>query len=161
MHNLFKNAKAMLLTTDGTNYTNATGVDSGYVYSTVVDTKGYQGVAFVFIKGGGTNAGTHLFKVQHDDDAAMGSVADVTLPSTTLQTLTDSGGDKMNRLVIYDIGKPTKRYMRLASDRSDQNQINLALLCILYNPSWAAPAVATTVGNYAATPIFVSTPANA
>lgn len=161
MHNLIKNAKLIELTWDGTNYTLAAGVDGGAINSTVIDTQGYSSLMIIATRGSSLDTGVWAVKLQHDTDVAMGTVADITLPTTSVQTITDAATNKANRMVVYDLHKPSKRYIRVQSQRTIANQALLSLVAVLYNPSFAPPAIVTTAGGHAATPIVINGPKNA
>lgn len=162
MHNLSKSSKVLQLTWNGTDYQLATGVDGGAINSTGIDTLGYQ--SLMIIAGTGAHAdanGSLAIKLQHDTDVAFGTATDITLPTTTVQVLTGTAADKRNRYVKYDVHRPTKRYIRVQSQRTAGNIVLGTLFAILYNPSFAAPTELTTEGSNKATPIVIQGPATA
>lgn len=162
MHSLIKNAKVTKVVIDGTGatYQTATGVDGGAVYTGVVDTLGYAGLVMLLLRGVATNAHVIATSLQTGDAADGSDCADITGPTTTtVQTITDVGGNRTNQMVGYEVFKPKHRYFRIKYQRTVQNSALDGCIAILHNPSQAAPTQTVgTVGGFAVTPIWNNSP---
>ena len=132
-HQLSKNArleKAISVTDGAAAATAITG--------TTIDTQGFQGVLFVVQIGAIVANAVTSIKVQHDNDSAMGTVADV---AGTSQTIADNDDEK----VLYiDLAKITKRYVRLYVSRATQNA-TVTATALLYNAGSAPTTQGTGV----------------
>lgn len=132
-HNLFKNALAIPVTVDGTNYLLAAGTSD--VNSGIVDTLGYKGIAWVVMLGAIAASGAVTVKAQQGAASNLSDAADLAGTSQGPTADTDD-----NKVIIVDIYRPQERYQRLAITRGDGGNSTInALFCILYNPDHANP----------------------
>lgn len=117
--------------------------------SSAIDTRGYQGIRFIVGFGALTGGqATRIYVTQSSDnsgdsyDAIVGSASPATLADGTAQYLGDSDG---NKLLITEIFRPTKRYVKLVIDRGTQNAVIDFAIAELYRSSFGAAAQDTTV----------------
>lgn len=142
MHSLFKNVEARRLTIDGTNYILAAGTSD--VNSTIVDMQGYEGIAFVEGAGVIAGSGSVSIKVQEDTDSAGGTMTD--LAGSNLGPTADTDD---NKLLITEIFRPKKRYVRVVTTRGDGGNSTIDfLIALLYRPGQAAVTQGATVYGY-------------
>lgn len=150
MRQLFKDAKHLRVTTNGTNYQNAAGT-SDTLTSGAIDTIGFESVAIQLLVGAVTSTGTCTIKVQQSSD--NGSTDDYTDIAGTAQVATT--GDS-NKAILVDIHRPAKRYLKVVTTRATANVAIDGLVAFLYGAGDVAvtqPA-ATVIG-----PEFFNTPA--
>ncbi len=136
MHNLFKNV-AIGLSTD-------IAAGSTVVYGDIIDTMGYNGVAFAVTFGTITTAATNGMHVEMADTTATTDMIDVEGSGTTGGG--DDPGDAKGGLCLVDCGRPRKRYYRAAVDRATANSVVNGILNFLYNPVHAAVTHSTAAG---------------
>lgn len=128
MHNLSKSVKYERVTVDGTNYVLSAGTTD--VNSGVVDTQGYEGVAFVAQVGAIAANGAVTVKAQQDTASNMATAADIAGTSQGATADTDD-----NKLIVVDIYRPQERYVRLAITRGDSGNSTIdSLIAIKYLP---------------------------
>lgn len=106
--------------------TTAGAAGASAINGATVDMLGYAGVLITVTFGAIVTGAVTSVKVQQDNDPAMGTAADL-LGSG--QTVLDSADDT---LVMIDIAKPTKRYIRLVVSRATQNATVGAANYLLY-----------------------------
>jgi hypothetical protein len=99
------------------------------IEGTVIDTQGFQGVAFLVRMGAITTAAVTSLKAKQGD-LADGSDADDIEGSAQAVAVADAG-----EVFIIDILRPTKRYVRLIADRGTANAVVASAEAILYGPS--------------------------
>lgn len=157
-HNLSKNVVLKrLAAVAGGAYQVATAVDGAAVDTGAVDTMNYDGVLLFFIKGAGTNANVLTAKVQQSsDNGSADAFADV---AGTAQTITDVGGNKASKVLVWDLYKPQERYLRLEYQRTTQNSAIDGVFAILYRGHHkAADFDLTGAGQIAGTPVVLNGP---
>lgn len=96
----------------------------------VVDTAGFDGACFRYKLGTVTDGAAVTLKIYQDDDAAMGTVKELSGASAAIAV---TSSDSEQELAI-DIIKPFKRYLRPTIVTATQNVEIDDGLCILYNP---------------------------
>lgn len=130
MHNLTPNVLTKRLVPDATaatTWTLAAGTTD--VNSPGVDMLGYVGIRFIMGLGTITSGAVTSIKLQQsDDDGAADDYTDLTGTGITIADTDD------NKLIITEIWKPLKRYVRLALDRGTQNAVIDFLMAELHNP---------------------------
>jgi hypothetical protein len=98
-----------------------------YTGATVVDTQGYEGVAFIVLFGTITAGAVTGIKVQQGQAANLSDAAD--LKGTAL-AIADT---QSNKALITDIYKPAERYVKPIVTRATQNAVIDGIIAILYN----------------------------
>jgi hypothetical protein len=88
---------------------------SDEVLGATIDMQGFDAVMMVVTFGPIVTGAVTSIKAQEDSDPAMGTVADL---DGTDQTVAE--GDD-NKTFVIDLGRPNKRYVRLAVERATQN----------------------------------------
>ena len=142
MHSLFKNVEARRLTIDGTNYILAAGTSD--VNSGSVDMLGYQGVAFMYMLGTLAASSAVTISVQQSDDDGVADAFSDLLASSEAATASDD-----NKLMLSEVYRPTKRYVRVATVRGDGGNSTIdGLVALLYRPSFAPVTQGATVLTY-------------
>jgi hypothetical protein len=91
----------------------------------------FDSVCFVAILGEVTSASVVTLKAYCGDNSALSDGA----YKTTTATVTASGNDTDNNLVILDVVKPGKRYVRGDLVIDTQNAVVDSIIAILYNAS--------------------------
>lgn len=97
-------------------------------YTSVIDTAGFQGIAFMFLFGAVTTGAVTSVKVQQDDANGTSGMADL---EGTAITVADTATGLM---VIADVYRPKKRYVRAVIDRGTQNAVIDGIVAVLYDP---------------------------
>ncbi|WP_020475253.1 hypothetical protein [Zavarzinella formosa] len=95
-----------------------------------IDTQGAERVCFVLVLGDGTSTGTVVMKAQSDTDSAAGTMVDIA--GATTATATSDGTSTDNKLMILDIIKPTKRYVRVIVTRAVANHVVESVVAAVY-----------------------------
>jgi hypothetical protein len=95
----------------------------------IIDLQGYDSVCFVAILGEVTAAAVVTLKAYCGDAAALGDGA----YKTTTATVTAAGNDTDNNLLILDVVRPGKRYVRGDLVRDTQNAVVDSIIAIKYN----------------------------
>lgn len=109
-------------------FTTAEGASgTSAITGATIDTQGFDSALLILPIGPVTTGAVTSFKIQHDDAAGMGTVADV---STSGQTVADSD-DNTTRYV--DLGSIRKRYIRVAVSRATQVSTFGGATWVLYN----------------------------
>lgn len=115
VHSLTENAVIQRLKIDGTNYILAAGTTD--VDSDVIDMLGFEAVAIVLGLGtlAASSSVTSKVAQSDDDDGSPDGFSDLT---GTSQATADTTNDD-NKTIIWDVYRPTKRYLRVTSTRGD------------------------------------------
>lgn len=131
-HNLtssVKTVRVMNAVAAGTTVQNSTGVDM----------TGYEAVRFVALLGALTATQvTNLGIQESDDNATWGA----TIAATQTANAADADG---NKLLITDLFRPTKRYVRAVVSRGTANAVIDGVLAELYRAANAAVSADATV----------------
>ncbi|MCC7229259.1 MAG: hypothetical protein IT203_02630 [Fimbriimonadaceae bacterium] len=140
MQTLAKNAEVRAITIDGTNYTLAAGTSD--VNSGAIDTMGYGGVMIVAAVGTMAASSSVDSKLQQSSDNGSSDDYSDILGSA----LTQVGATDDDKLLIWDVRVPKKRYLRAVFTRGDGGNATInSLIAILYNPAQGAPTYGATV----------------
>lgn len=120
---------------------NATAAGTSDITGTAVDTQGYDGVAFVVLAGTLTSTQVTSLKAQQSsDDGSADDYTDIAGSSTG--PFADGDGNKM---LILDIHRPRKRYVKPIVDRATANAVIDGVIAILYRAEKTpVPAHSTT-----------------
>ena len=118
---------------------NATVAGQTDITSAAIDTLGYAGFRVVALAGTITDTSVSYVKVQ-DCDTSGGSYNDVAGSKQSFQTTGDS-----NNMIILDILKPTKRFIKVIFSRATANCVIDGVLVELYHADYGAPSKDTTV----------------
>lgn len=120
---------------------NAAAAGTTDLSGTAVDTRGYDGVCFVYGVGTLTANQVTSLKVEASDASGMGGAADITGAATS--ALTDSDG---NKLLVVDVRRPAKRYLRSVLLRETANAVVDFGIAILYRAVSKPVTADATVG---------------
>jgi hypothetical protein len=143
-HNLFKAAEVRVpLGHIAAGTSNQTG--------SVVDTYGYDSVAFVVVYGTLTATQVTQAKLQGGNASDGSDATDLANSHTTLLTDGQSG-----KVQIIDVYRPAQRYLRPVVLRGTANAEILGVLAILYNGEFTPPA--TLDSSNATAPVFLTLP---
>lgn len=118
---------------------NAVAAGTSDQNSTGVSMEGYNGVLFIAAFGALTATQVTLLKAQQSDDDGVGD-AYSDLEDSATAALADADGNKM---LVIDIWKPKKKYVRATIDRGTANAVIDGVIAIRYN----ARSVPTTFGS--------------
>jgi hypothetical protein len=99
------------------------------IEGTVIDTQGFQGVAFLVRMGAMTTGAVTSIKAQQGAASDGSDAAD--LAGTAQAVAVADAGE----VFIVDILRPTERYVRLYVDRDTANAVVASAEAILYGPS--------------------------
>jgi hypothetical protein len=125
----------------------STGIVAGTTSTncTTVDTLGYSGYRVVALLGALTATQVTSLKVQEFDTDTSGSYADVTGAATGAAADGDAG-----KLLILEVYKPQKRWIRPVVVRGTANAVITAVLVELYLPDFQPVATvdATNISAY-------------
>lgn len=86
-----------------------------------IDSQGAESVTFCLILGDGTDTGTVKLKAQSGLLSDASDMADITGAETAVATSTGANTD--NKILLLEIVKPTKRYVRMVADRGVANHV--------------------------------------
>lgn len=106
--------------------------------SSGVDTLGYAGVRFVAGFGTLTASQVTNLKAQHSDD----NVTYVDVAGTATANMADADSGK---LLILDVYKPQKRYVRASVQRGTANAVINNVVAELYRPAFGGTTAASSV----------------
>ena len=126
-HNLFKGADIRPYQPDGSNYAVTAGTTT--LNGEGIDTDGYDGVLFAVMLGTLTSGQVTKLKVQQSSDNGSTDAFD-DLASSSTAAAADADG---NKLLIVDVFKPMKRYLRAVTVRGTQNAVITSAFVILYH----------------------------
>ena len=113
---------------------NATAAGTTDVTSSAIDTQGYSGVLIVVSLGTLTSTTVPSVKAQQSsDDGSTDDYSDLAGSKV-------AGDDTMgNKLLVLDIHKPQKRYLKAIIGRATANTAVNAAWAVLYNPDLVPP----------------------
>lgn len=103
---------------------NAAAAGQTAVNSSSIDTAGYDGVVLVTAFGAITSGGAQSVKIQ--DGATSSPTTDVEGSSVTV------ADDDDNQIVVHDVYKPQKRYLRVVVSRATQDSVVDGIFAFLY-----------------------------
>lgn len=136
MHSLLKNANFVRLM-------NAVAAGTSDQTSSALDMKGYDAVVFLVLFGTLTSTQVTSIKVQQsDDDGSTDAYSD--LEGSGSAALAD--GDS-NKMLISEIYRPTKRYLKLIVDRGTANAVIDGVVAIQHHAKVAPVTQGTTVSS--------------
>lgn len=101
------------------------------VSSSILDMAGYDGVVFVAALGDVTTSCVLTLKAEQDDVNAAGGMASLTGNAT----FTAGASDADNKLLIVDVIRPTKQYVRATLTRTAANAVVDGIFAIQYRSS--------------------------
>lgn len=108
---------------------NAASAAQTEVVTDVVDTQGYQSIAFIALLGDVTDGSVlTLTGKTNDEDSTSGAE---TLDETA--TFTAGASDADNKLLILDLHQPRQRYVFASLTRTSANAVVDGVIAILYN----------------------------
>lgn len=141
-HNLAKNAEFRRIAPDGTAATTFTlAAGTSDVNSGIVDTLGFEAIAWIVVMGTLAASSAVTVQVQQDTDSAGGTMADLAGSEIAASAVTDD-----DKLLIIDIYRPQERYQRLQIIRGDGGNSDIAaVIAILYRPNYGAVDQGSTV----------------
>jgi len=96
---------------------------------TIIDLQGFDSVCFIAILGEVTAAAVVTLKALCGDAAALGDGA----YKSTTATVTAVANDTDNNLLVLDVIRPGKRYVRADLVRDTQNAVVDSIIAIKYN----------------------------
>lgn len=108
----------------------------------ILDMTGFDGVMYIASFGDNAANATIALSVQQDTDAAGGTMA--TLSGETV-TYTCTAADADNDLLVIDVYKPAKRYVRPQIVRGVANSVVNCIVAIQYNAAKAPVTQGSTV----------------
>lgn len=123
---------------------NATAAGTSDINGSTLDMAGYDSVRFIALLGTLTATQVTLLKAQQGDASNLSDAADITGATTTAAG--DSDGNKM---LILDVVRPQKRYVRCVVDRGTANAVVDGVIAELYNARVEAITADTTVSQQA------------
>lgn len=109
----------------------ATIAGTSSVNGVVIDTQGAERVCFVAVLGDGTATGTVSMKAQSGSASDGSDMSDIT--GATTATATSDGTNTDNKLLVLDIVKPLKRYVRIVIVRATANHVIDSAVAIVYD----------------------------
>lgn len=139
MNNLFMNVEPRRITVDGTSFSLSAGTSD--VNSGIVDTRGYQGIAFMVLLGAIATSGSVSIKLQHGDSPTLSDAQDIAGSAIGPTSDTDD-----NKVIITEVYRPVKRYLRVVTTRGDGGNSSIdGLVAFLYLPHSAPVTFGSTV----------------
>jgi hypothetical protein len=87
--------------------------------SDIIDTAGYDCITFIYHLGDVTSGAVLTFNLQQDDVNSAGGMADI----AGAVSGTAGASDYDNKLIVMEVYRPAKRYMRAQIDRATQNAV--------------------------------------
>jgi len=128
MRNLHKSVKTIRPTVDGVNFKLAAGTGDTS-NGDWIDTSGFGGLAFIALFGALTATAVTSIKLQHSNDAgATDAAADIAGTANSIPVANANG------MLIVEIFKPQKRYVRLVITRATANAVIDGVIAELYLP---------------------------
>lgn len=118
---------------------NAVAAGTSDSNSTAVDMAGFNSVAFAVCLGAIVSGGVQSVKVQQSDDNS--TFADLAASEYDVADTDDNG------VVLVEVVRPAKRYVRVVTKRATQNTTIDRVLAILSNATGPLPLTVTTLGN--------------
>lgn len=151
-HNLALNSKQLLLTWDGTNYTVSAGT-TDVLASTEIDMQGYDSLMVVGCIGAIAASGSVSMQLKNSDTS--GTYGSGTIDNIGSAAANSADTDD-NKLLILEVHKPPRRYIKVYTTRATGNITPLALVAILFNAKDVPVTQSTSVGGVEATAISSS-----
>lgn len=124
--NLLKDAKVVRVA-------NAAAAAQTALDTAVVDTQGYDSVAFVALLGDVTATSILTLTAKTNTASSTSSPTPVTLAEATTTPFTAAAADADNKLLIVDVNKPRARYVFATLTRTVANAVVDGVIAILYN----------------------------
>lgn len=124
MSNLLYDAKFIVVETSAVAGTSTLTTD-------VVDTLGFQSIAFVAMLGGVTDTSVLALTAKGNSADSVSSPTPTTYAGAA--TFTAGASDAANKLMIVDIEKPRDRYVFATLARGTANAVVNGIIAILYN----------------------------
>lgn len=152
-HNLLTDALITLPTWDGTNYTLAAGT-TDTLASTEIDMLGYDSLMIIACIGAIAASGG-LISIVLKNTATSASYGSGTIDNIGTAIVNSADTDD-NKLMIIDVHKPQRRYIKVYSTRSVANVTPLALVAIRYNAGNRPVTQGTSVGQVEASTVLNS-----
>lgn len=119
---------------------NAAVAGTSALTTDTIDMAGWTGVVFV-AKLGDVTADSVLGFAAHDSDEASANFDDLEDPLA----YTAAAADADNKLLVLDVCRPTRRYVRAVLTRADQNAVVDGIWAIKYGPLEAPVTQGATV----------------
>ena len=107
---------------------NAVAAGTTDVETTVVDRQGFAGVSFEALFGTLTDTAVTGIKVQQGDASDLSDASDLAGSAQAIAASDD------NKVLLTDVYKPTKRYVRLVVTRATANAVIDGVMAHLYEP---------------------------
>lgn len=107
----------------------ATAAETAITTGDILDLAGYDSVCAIAILGEVTTASVPTLKAYIGDDSTLAGGA----YCTTTAMHTASGNDADNTLLVLDVVKPGKRYIRFDLTRASANSVIDSIIAIRYN----------------------------
>lgn len=118
---------------------NAVAAGTSDQESAAVDMAGYDAVRFVALFGALTASQVTKLVIEHSDAGDSGFVP---ISGATTAALADGDGNKM---LIVDVSRPTKRYVRAVVDRGTANAVIDGVIAEQYRPRTLPTSQPTSV----------------
>jgi len=112
--------------------------------TSILDMKGWDGVAFIALTGDVTSGCVLTLAAQQDELNGSGGMASLT-GTATYTALSASDAD--NKALILDVQKPNKRYVRALFTSATQNAVKAGVIAIQYRGTHLPATQDTTVIN--------------
>lgn len=123
--NLSQASKLVRMKPDGTNFVGAAGMTA--INSDIIDMAGFENVRFTIAMGTIAAGAVTSVKIQQNDANSGTGMEDLTGSSVTV------ADDKDNQLIVIDVLKPKKRYLRVVTSRATANATVDAMIADLYD----------------------------
>lgn len=111
------------------------------IESDIVDTAGFDGIAFIAVLGDVANGSVLTLTVEHGDEVGGGDMA----ATTIAPTYTADASDSDDKMIVAEIIRPQKRYVRAVLTRTVANAEVDAILAIAHGPAHAPLTQGATV----------------
>ena len=95
----------------------------------VIDTQGFESVAFIAQLGDVTDTSALTLTMQHGDESDGSDMADLALTATHTADATDAD----DKIMMVDAHRPQKRYVRATLDRATANAVLNSIIAVSYN----------------------------
>lgn len=123
---LFKNAKVIRVE-------NAAAAGTSELVTDIIDTQGYEGVAFIALLGDVTD--TSVLSLTGKTNSANSTSGATSLASPASFTAGATSAD--NKLLVLDISRPRQRYVFASLTRTTANAVVDGIIAVLYGPTMA------------------------
>jgi hypothetical protein len=142
-HNIMDGARIDLWPIDGTNYTLAAGTDGAVVTTgTEIDMAGYNSVMVIVCLG--TIAASGVFTGTLKNSDTSGTYGSGTVDR--IATLANDADTDDNKLLIVEVYRPQRRYLRLNYQRTGGNVTVLSMLVVRFNSGNEPVSQGTSAG---------------